>query len=150
MPELSDYQALLARQDAQKKTEHVHELRTLLPRVTEITHKAQSVVDHPGWHLYLDKLETHIQDIERRRVTTTQSMVHGTAMGHELELLKIELNVMDAEIRGLRYAASLAPQMIDLGNQIATGVGRSAAGSSADHSRVVTDQGAANLKGVGA
>ena len=150
MPELSDYQALLARQAAKVQAVNVAELRTFLPRMTEITHKAQSVVDHPGWQLYLDKLETHIQDIERRRVTTTQSMVHGTAMGHELELLKIELNVMDAEIRGLRYAASLAPQMIDLGNQIATGVERSAAGSSADHLRVVFDPGAANLKGVGA
>ena len=48
-------------------------------------------------------------------------------MGHELELVKIELNVMDAEIAGLRYAAGLIPDAIETG-----GIIRAAAGSVAD------------------
>ena len=55
-------------------------------------------------------------------------MIFGTAMGHELELLKIELNTMDAEIAGLRYALSLTSSAVAMGQQIAGELSQVAAG----------------------
>jgi hypothetical protein len=55
-------------------------------------------------------------------------MVTGSEMGHDLELLKINLNAMDAEIAGLQYAADLIPKAIKHGQDIAGEVSQAAAG----------------------
>ena len=127
MPELKEYIALAKSIQDKEQTRHVHELRSALPRITDITHKAQTVLDHPGWQFFADSLETRVQAIEQKRAVKTRQMIFGTEMGHELELVKIELNVMDAEIAGLRYAAGLIPDAIETG-----GIIRAAAGSVAD------------------
>ena len=129
MPELTDW---IMYQDKVKEeaAKHVHEQRTtLLPRIKEIAYKSQTVVDHPGWQFFLDAIETRVKEIEGKRQATTQKMIFGTAMGHELELLKIELNVMDAEVAGLRYAASLIPEAVEVGHKIAGVTGQAAAAS---------------------
>lgn len=130
MPELSDYQQLLQRRNAEK-ARHIHEQRTqVMPRVADIAYKAQTVVDHPGWQFYLDALETRIKGIEKRRVATAERMVTGTEMGKELELLKINLNAMDAEMAGLRFAQTLIPEAIKSGNDVIAGVNSQAAAGS--------------------
>ena len=130
MPELIEYQQLLARRAAEK-AKHVHEQRAqVVPKVRDVAFKAQTVVDHPGWQFYLDSLETRIKEIEKRRIATAERMVSGTEMGKELELLKINLNAMDAEMAGLRFAQTLIPQAIEQGQQIVTGVNSQAAAGS--------------------
>jgi len=130
MPELAEYQQLLARRAAEK-AKHVHEQRTqVIPKLRDVAFKAQTVVDHPGWQFYLDSLETRIKEIEKRRIATAERMVSGTEMGKELELLKINLNAMDAEMAGLRFAQTLIPQAIEQGNSVITGVNGQAAAAS--------------------
>jgi len=127
MPELIEYQQLLERRAAEK-AKHAHEQRAqVVPKVRDVAFKAQTVVDHPGWQFYLDSLETRIKEIEKRRIATAERMVSGTEMGKELELLKINLNAMDAEMAGLRFAQTLIPQAIEQGQQIVTGVNSQAA-----------------------
>jgi len=134
VPELSEYQALLERKKAERATREQEQRRAVIPRALDIAHKAQQVVDHPAWQWYLDRVDQRITQIEAARLTKIESMVHGTAMGHELELLKIELNTMEAEAAGLRYAQSLIAEAVKLGHDIVaeTGVnGQAAAASNA-------------------
>lgn len=133
MPDIKEYQALLKRSGDLKAFEVRNQQAAILPRIVELTHKSQTVVDHPGWQFYLDSLETRIKAVESRRTVTTNKMVFGTAMGHELELLKIELNVMDAEINALRFAADLIPTAIAEGRKAVAGVNTVAAAPSLAH-----------------
>ena len=128
MPEITDYLKLLARKNGEQ-ARHVHEQRTqIMPAVLDVTHKAQMVVDHPGWQFFLDKIEERIKDIEGQRGRHMNNMIFGPAMGQDLERMKIELNVMDAEIRALRYAADLVPQVIKVGQEMAGAHSQAAAG----------------------
>lgn len=131
MPEITDWHSYLAKQEAKKRAEQERQKLAVAPVVRDQAHKAQQVVDHPAWQWFLDQLEGRIKAVESRRTTTMNKMVFGTAMGHELELLKIELNAMDAEIAGLRYAADLAPKTVELGQQYA-GESRQVAAGRAD------------------
>lgn len=146
MPEHVDYLKLLERRAQNDQAQHVHNLRTVLPKVMEVTHKAQTVVDHVGWQWFLDALATRMKDVERLQAAKREAMIFGKAMGHELELLKIELNTIDAELRALQYASDLIPQAIQHGQDIVTGVASQAAAGSADHSRVVISQPAAGVR----
>jgi len=119
MPDLKEYIDLLERRNQSEK-EHVrHVFEQRMPQIMDITHKAQMVLDHPGWQMYADKIESRIKEIQGKRDATAERMVTGNEMGHDLELLKINLNAMDAEIAGLRYAASLIPQALEIGRDIA-------------------------------
>ena len=115
MPDIKEYIALDQRRENEEKDQKIHELRTKLHPIDDITHKAKTVLDHAGWQMFADALETRVQDIEKKRAVKTRQMIFGTEMGHELELLKIELNTMDAEIAGLKYAAGLIPEAIQTG-----------------------------------
>src|SRR3990167_1885601 len=115
MPDYAAYLSIMERRGRMEMAEakHIHELR--MPRLADIAHKAQTVLDHAGWQMFADKIETRIKEVESRRAATAQRMVTGTEMGHDLELLKINLNAMDAEIAGLQYAASLIPEAVSAG-----------------------------------
>ena len=126
MPERTDFLALMQRMEQAKDQRMLRERDIVLPQIAEIAHKAQTVLDHPGWQMYADKLETRIHEIQTKRDATAQRMVTGPDMGHDLELLKINLNAMDAEIAGLRYAQSLIPQAIELGRDIGAAAGHRA------------------------
>jgi hypothetical protein len=128
MPDIKDWHAHIALEESKKREAKQREQMAVVPRMREVSTKAQMVLDHPGWQHFADLIETRIQEIDVRRAATTKKMIFGTAMGHELELLKIELNVMDAEIAGLRYAASLMPDAVVIGQQIAGEMSRAAAG----------------------
>lgn len=122
MPEFTEYQTLLlrrAQEDFAKKQNMQH---LLVPKFREVTHKAQTVVDHPGWQWFLDSLETRKQEVLASKQTHTERMLFGPAMGQDLERLKIELNTMDAEIRAIEYAQGLVPQAITQGQEIISGV----------------------------
>ncbi len=127
MPNIADYHAYVAKHD--RDARHVHEQRTqIMPAVLTVTQKAQTVVDHPGWQFFLDKIAERVKAVEAMRATKLHQMIFGTAMGHDLELCKVELNAMDAEIRALKYAADLVPQVIQVGQEIAGAHSQVAAG----------------------
>ena len=128
MPEQSEYVAMMKRRDVQTETAHVHKLRTVLPPVTEITHKAQTVTEHAGWQFFLDTLESRIAAVEAKKAAHLKGMIFGPALGQDLERLKIELNVMDAEINALRYAQNVIPDVMEHGRAT-----QRAAVASADH-----------------
>ena len=127
MPNLSDYMNVMERRSRMEMAAVKQSQDAMLPRLADIAHKAQTVFDHAGWQMFADKIETRIKEVESKRAATAQRMVTGTEMGHDLELLKINLNAMDAEIAGLQYAASLIPEAVSAG--VAT---QSAAGTRAD------------------
>ena len=107
MPKYRDYLEL------QERTRPIEPKRVeVLPRLADLTHKAQTVVDHSGWQLLLDGIESRIRTIETKRLQTINRMITGTELGHDLELLKINVSVMDAEIAGLKYASSLIPEVL--------------------------------------
>ena len=117
MPELKDYQALIAQREFTQRPVNVMTLRE--PRLADITHKAQTVVDHPGWQYFLDALESRVKTLSAERDAIARRMVSGDELGQELERLKIRLNRIDAEMTGLRYAASLIPQAVEFGQKVA-------------------------------
>ena len=107
MPNYRDYLEL------QERTRPIEPKRVeVLPRLADLTHKAQTVVDHSGWQLLLDGIESRVKAIEMRRLQSINRMINGTELGHDLELLKINVSVMDAEIAGLKYASSLIPEVL--------------------------------------
>ena len=117
MPDLKDYIRLTDRQAEREKTEHVHKLRSIIPQLTEITEKARTVTEHPGWQYFLDALETKIVAVDAKKATHVKAMLFGPALGQDLERLKIELNAMDAEINALRYAQTLIPDVLEHGRE---------------------------------
>ena len=94
----------------------------------EATHKAQTIVDHPAWQWFLDMLETRVQALTAEHKGLVHRMIVSPALGQDLERIKIALNKIDAELDGLRYAASLIPNAVELGQKIAGEVRQAAAG----------------------
>ena len=117
MPDIAQYIRLTERQAERDKAEHVHKLRTAMPQITDITHKAQTVTEHAGWQFFLDSLETRIAAVEAKKATHVKAMLFGPALGQDLERIKIELNAMDAEINALRYAQNLIPEVLEHGRE---------------------------------
>ena len=114
-PLYNDYRDLMQRSKADE-VRHVHEQRSaVMPRLMEITHKAQQVVDHPRWQWFLDAVESRSKELENHRLSHMHAMVNSAALGQELERLKIAMNGVDSELAGLKYAASLIPQAVELG-----------------------------------
>lgn len=119
MPEQRDWHAYIAKIEEKKRAEKARTVAATLPIVRDASQKAQQVLDHPAWQWFATQLEARIADIEGGRKAKINSMIYGTQMGHELELLKIELNTMDAEVAGLKYALTLASKAVEIGQQIA-------------------------------
>ena len=130
MPNLQDYAAFIKR-TGDESTRPAHAQRAqIIPRALDVTQKAQSVVDHPGWQFFLDKIAERVADVERQRASHMHTMIFGPAMGQDLERMKIEMNTMDAELRALKYATDLVPHVLTVGHEFVTGVvSRVAAGS---------------------
>ena len=119
VPELSDYHAYLAKQEQKKRAEAERAKLAAAPVIREHATQAQRVLNHPAWQWFAEQLDSRVNAVEARRTSTTTKMIFGNEMGHELELLKIELNTMDAEIRALRYAQTLCAKAVDMGKEIA-------------------------------
>ena len=136
MPEYSDWHAYIAKQEQRKRAEQERAKLAAAPVVREHATQAQRVLNHPAWQWFAEQLDSRVTDVVARRAMTTNKMIFGTEMGHELELLKIELNTMDAEIRALKYAQTLCAKAVEMGQEISstlTGESlRSVAGTSAD------------------
>ena len=119
MPNEQDWHALLAKQEAQKRETQQRERLLTLPRLRDVSVKAQQVIDHPGWQHFADLLATRMAEVSKARASFAERMVNGSEMGPQLELLKLNVNKCDAELAGLQYAASLIPDAVTLGQKIA-------------------------------
>ena len=133
MPLYNDFRDLMQRSKADE-VKHIHEQRAqVIPRLKDITYKAQTIVDHPGWQFFLDSLASRVHDIETERQRIASAMILGPSLGQDLERQKLALNKCDRELAGLRYAATLIPQAVDLGQKVAQTIAgessRAAAGS---------------------
>lgn len=131
MPELSDWHAHLAKQESLKREQKQREQLAVLPRLREVTTKAQQVLDSPGWQHFADLLASRMADVRASRATYAERMVTGSEMGAQLELLKLNVNKCDAELAGLQYAASLIPDAVAMGQRIAGEAAQQAAAASA-------------------
>ena len=126
MPDFKDYYSLMERrqrmEEAPLKPQHIHLLRDA-PRLADVTLKAQTVVDHPGWQYFLDAVESRVKTLRDERDVIARRMVSGDELGQDLERMKIKLNRIEAEMGGLRYAATLIPQAVEFGQKIAVEAG---------------------------
>ena len=100
------------------------------PRLMDVVYKAETVVQHPGWQYFLDAVEYRVKTQSNERDVIARRMVSGDELGQELERMKIKLNRLEAELSGLRYAATLIPQAVEFGQKVATGVGTQVAAGS--------------------
>ncbi len=116
MPEFKDWQDYKARHPAQfpapGRTPHSPEA------LGDLTTKSRSVVAHPGWQLFLDRLASRQDALTKSRDALQRDMMHGPALGHELDLLKLSIQVIEGEIAGLEFAASIIPSMLEAGEQM--------------------------------
>jgi hypothetical protein len=124
VPNLGEYRDLLKRRDPLPPTSHPFQQRSAL---IEPTHKAQTVVDHPGWQWFLDQIETKVQTLERERQMYVDRLT-GDEQGQPLDHWKMRFREVSGTIAGLRYAATLIPNAVTLGQTIAGELRQAAAG----------------------
>ena len=124
-----DYRELMATKKPEKVVNGQH-APAGWPRLMDTVYKAETVIQHPGWQYFLDAVESRVKTLSAERDTIARRMVSGDEMGADLERMKIKLNRLEAEMAGLRYAATLIPQAVEFGSKVATGVGTQVAAGS--------------------
>lgn len=84
-------------------------------QTAEVTERAKTVVTHPGWQLFLDRLAARRDLLDARRRTLERELLDGDALGETLEVLKIHIRQVKGELMGLDFAAEIVPDMIQAG-----------------------------------
>ena len=85
----------------------------------QLTETARTVVTHPGWQLFLDRLVARRRDLAAKRTALEREMLAGIAFGDALAVFKIAIRELQGEINGLDFAASIVPDMIQAGEELA-------------------------------
>lgn len=91
--------------------------------MVEVGRKLNTVVDHPGWQEYVDHLESIIAAKTKQREQITKDMLDGDTLGQELEKTKIAALKLGEEIKGLRTAVDLIPELLKRAAKAAEGLG---------------------------
>lgn len=108
MPSHRDYLELVARQNAAKP-------KVAQPPLTVALQQARTVVEHPGWQFFLNSLQDRVEKLETQRAGLMRQMIDGAEMGPMLDTLKVALREVNGELRGLQYAASTIPNIVEMG-----------------------------------
>jgi hypothetical protein len=111
-PELRDWHEYLKRHPVQTQAVMAPE------RIADLTAKSQSVVAHPGWQLFLDRLATRRESLTKQRDRLQSEMNYGPALGQDLERLKMQMQVVTGEMSGVEFAASIIPEMLEAGEKM--------------------------------
>lgn len=80
--------------------------------VIQVGRKAQMLVDHPGWQMYLDHVEALRAETQRKRDAIVAEIVDGDKLGDELAKLKLACDSLKGELAGLSKAIDLVPELI--------------------------------------
>ena len=83
----------------------------------DVARRAELVVGHEGWQVYLDHLTAWKDRLTTRRDATLKKLAGGPELGDALTVLKLELRELDGELRALDRAMTLIPELIEHGAQ---------------------------------
>src|SRR3990167_4863973 len=106
----AEIQHTLSAPQRQAVREH-HEIQR---QVAEV---ARTVVQHPGYQMFLDHLDAHLEALTKRRANLDRMIADGPELGEALAALKLQLRDVAGEIRGLTLAKALIPQMVEAGER---------------------------------
>ena len=125
MPDYSDWQTYLKDHPnlGQRPFAPVRDPQAM----AEMTERARTVVNHPGWQLFLDRVTQRRDLLRRQRATLEREWLDGDALGETLELLKVKIREVKGELAGLDFAMSIVPEMITAGEHLARSVAVSGA-----------------------
>jgi hypothetical protein len=96
---------------------HQEAMRYHLDAQRQVGAIARMVVQHPGWQVFLDHLDAHLEVLTKRLATLRDRIVTGVELGDALAALKLESRDLSGEVRGLTLAKQLVPQMIEAGDK---------------------------------
>lgn len=120
MPSDLDIQRFMER----KKLEAIEARKPHLQAMVADGRRIQTVIDHPGWQMYVTELETRVGTLRKRREAMAEQMTGDDIVGAELEKLKVQVVRLDGEIKGLKSAVDLVPQVLQQATQAAEALDR--------------------------
>lgn len=81
--------------------------------------KAQTVVDHPGWQMYLDHLESICANLREGIEARKRAMIRGDELDADLTRMKLEIRAIEAQLSGIELAMGVIPELIKRGEKAA-------------------------------
>lgn len=84
----------------------------------QVAEHAKTVVDHPGWQVFLNHLEALVAARTKEKERSIEELL--TAVGTKVEGLRLSIQALDGELKGLKLACALIPGLIETG-RIAAG-----------------------------
>ena len=106
------YQRLIA---AQPNTQREYQKQTVI----SIAKRAETVVAHEGWQVFLDHLGAMKDSAESRRTGLVKKMTEDPdTLGEELAKLKVQCVRLDGELKALAAVVDLIPNLIQAGKDI--------------------------------
>ena len=112
---IKDWHAHQARQEQAVRRQHA-------PQVQAEAHRAQTVLDHPGYQMFLGRLDDQRKTWESRTKALAHELCHGRGLTAErVYQLRADLAHADGWLNGLDVARDLIPEIVKAGQEIATG-----------------------------
>lgn len=92
------------------------------PQVAAEAHRAQTVLDHPGWTMFLAKLDEHRRRVQGQVKALEHELCHGRGLPAErIYQVRADLAHADGWLNALDVACDLIPEIVKAGQEIAKG-----------------------------
>lgn len=109
---------ILYEQWAAKQVEKAE--RHVTPEVRADAQRAQTVLDHPGYHMFLMRLGEEKARVERQIATVAHKLVHGRGVSaDELHRLREDAANLDGRLTALDIAIGMLPEIVKAGTDTA-------------------------------
>lgn len=110
------YEQWVANQPQAKPERHV------TPEGRADAQRAQSVIDHPGFNMFLAKLDEHRTRIETNLKSIQHRLCHGRGVAPvELHRLREDIAACDGWLNALDVARDLLPEIVKAGRETQSG-----------------------------
>ena len=96
---------------------HRDGIRYHLGAQRQVAEHARTVLQHPGWQVFVDHVDAQLEVLDARRTILQRQLEDGAELGEALTKIKLELTAIKAEIRGWAGAKTMIPQMIEAGDR---------------------------------
>lgn len=91
-----------------------------LKATVAVGQRAQTVVDHPGYQVFLDHLEETRRLAQAERDAKAKQALEGDSLGDALAKLKLQIVSLDGQLKGLGQAIDLIPTLVRRAHEAAT------------------------------
>lgn len=75
--------------------------------------QAETIVAHPGWQFFLNALEAEVQNKKAALAHWQDALLEA-----ENATARLNVNQLKGELTGLKFAATLVPQLVSLGEAV--------------------------------